>query len=78
MQPSRSLSRLIADSSDNWNALYQVGRTGTLSGQNLDRAEACCKLYSQNDFAGKEYRAALELDPELERAKKALKKLKWG
>ena len=94
--------QMIADSSENWGAFYQVGRTGALSGQNLDRAEACYKLYSQNerrpnnpslasahwrlgmvyehkrqkDLAGKEYRAALKLDPELEQAKKALKKLK--
>ncbi len=94
--------QMIADSSENWSALYQIGRTGALSGKNLDRAEACYKLYLQNergpnnpslasthcrlgmvyehkrqkDLAGKEYRAALKLDPELEQAKKALKKLK--
>ncbi len=94
--------QMVADSSDNWSALYQIGRTGALSGQNLDRAEACYKLYLQNergpnnpslasahwrlgmvyehkrqkDLAGKEYRAALKLDPELEQARKALKKLK--
>jgi len=94
--------QMVADSSENWSALYQIGRTGALSGQNLDRAEACYKLYlqnergpnnpslasahwrlgmvyehkRQNDLAGKEYRTALKLDPELEQAKKALKKLK--
>ncbi|MCH7681331.1 tetratricopeptide repeat protein [candidate division KSB1 bacterium] len=94
--------QMVADSSENWSALYQIGRTGALSGQNLDRAEACYKLYLQNergpnnpslasthwrlgmvyehkrqkDLARKEYGTALKLDPELEQAKKALKKLK--
>ena len=94
--------QMMADSSENWSALYQIGRTGALSGQNLDRAEACYKLYLQNergpnnpslasthwrlgmvyehkrqkDLARKEYGTALKLDPELEQAKKALKKLK--
>ncbi len=94
--------RMVADSSENWSALYQIGRTGALSGHNLNRAETCYKLYlqnergpnnpsfasvhwrlgmvyehkRQNDLAGKEYRTVLKPDPELERAKKALKKLK--
>ena len=41
--------QMVADSSENWSALYQIGRTGALSGQNLDRAEACYKLYLQNE-----------------------------
>ncbi len=83
-------------------ALYQIGRTGALSGQNLDRAEAYYKLYLQNErgsnnpslasthwrlgmvyehkgekeLAREEYLSALKFDPELEQAKKALKKLK--
>ncbi len=94
--------RMVVDSSENWRALYQIGRTGALSGQNLDRAEACYKLYlqqdrgsnnpslasahwrlgmvyehkGQTDLAREEYQAALKLDPEIEQAKKALKKLK--
>src|SRR5262249_30392796 len=30
---------------NNWDALYQVGRTGAVSGQRLDRAEECLKRY---------------------------------
>jgi tetratricopeptide (TPR) repeat protein len=30
---------------DNWDALYQVGRAGALSGKRLDRAEECLKRY---------------------------------
>ena len=36
---------MVADSSDYLGALYQVGRTGVLSGQNLDRAEQAFKEY---------------------------------
>lgn len=36
---------MVADSSNNLGALYQVGRTGVLSGQNLDRAEQAFKEY---------------------------------
>ncbi len=94
--------QMLADSSENWRALYQIGRTGALSGQNLDRAEEAYKLYLQHepgenspslanahwrlgivyehkgkkDLAREEYRAALKLEPKLEPAKKALKKLK--
>jgi tetratricopeptide (TPR) repeat protein len=30
---------------ENWNALYQVGKTAALSGQRLDRGEECLKRY---------------------------------
>jgi tetratricopeptide (TPR) repeat protein len=30
---------------ENWNALYQVGKTAALSGQRLDRGEECLKKY---------------------------------
>ncbi len=33
---------------DNWDALYQVGKTGALSGKRLDRAEECLKRYFQH------------------------------
>lgn len=94
--------QMVADSSENWAAIYQVGRTAALSGQNLERAEQCFKLYlqsdrgrnnpslaaahwrlgmvyerdGQKDLARQHYETALQLDPKLEQAKKALKKLK--
>lgn len=40
---------MLADSADNLAALYQVGRTGAFSGQNLERAEACFKSYLQHE-----------------------------
>ncbi|MFQ5639594.1 MAG: tetratricopeptide repeat protein [bacterium] len=40
--------KMLADSSNNLAALYQIGRTGALSGQNLDRAEECFKQYVQH------------------------------
>jgi len=36
---------MVADSSDYLGALYQIGRTGVLSGHNLDRAEQVFKEY---------------------------------
>ncbi len=94
--------QIVRDSTDNMGAIYQIGRTGSLSGRNLDRAEECFKQYLQHepgenmpslaaahwrlgmvyehknerDLAKKEYQAALELEPDLKAAKKALKKLK--
>ena len=94
--------QMVVDSSENWNAFYQIGRTDALSDQNLERAEECFRSYLQNepgpnqpplasahwrlgmvyehkrqkDLAKKEYQTALKLDPKLEPAKKALKKLK--
>ena len=41
--------QMVADSAENWAALYQIGRTGALTGQNLDRSEECYKLYLQED-----------------------------
>ena len=40
--------KISATNPDNMNAYFQIGRTGALSGQNLDRAEACLKLYLQH------------------------------
>jgi tetratricopeptide (TPR) repeat protein len=85
----------------NWDALYQVGKTGALSGQRLDRAEECLKRYlghtpgpesaplanahlrlggvyqkkGDKAAARAEYQTALQLDPRLEDAKKALASL---
>lgn len=36
---------LLTTDPDHWDALYQVGRTGAVSGRRLDRAEACLKRY---------------------------------
>jgi tetratricopeptide (TPR) repeat protein len=77
--------------------LYQVGRTASLSGQQLDRGEDALKRYIASpprrgpapanahyrlgliyekkrmpDAARREYRTALEFNPKLEEAKKAL------
>jgi len=41
--------QMLADSSGNLNALYQVGRNGALSGQNLERAEEALKSYLQHE-----------------------------
>lgn len=41
--------KMVQDSSNNLSALYQIGRTGALSGQNLDRAEECFKIYLQHE-----------------------------
>ncbi|MES1242100.1 MAG: tetratricopeptide repeat protein [Acidobacteriota bacterium] len=35
----------LANDPENWNALYQVGKTAALSGQRLDRGEECLKKY---------------------------------
>jgi tetratricopeptide (TPR) repeat protein len=37
---------------DNWDALYQVGRTGAFSGQRLDRAEEALKRYLGHTLTG--------------------------
>ena len=37
--------QIIIDSTENWGAWYQLGRTGALSGQNLDRSELAFKKY---------------------------------
>jgi tetratricopeptide (TPR) repeat protein len=36
---------LLKADPDNWDALYQLGRTGAVSGQRLDRAAECLKRY---------------------------------
>ncbi|HEX9940516.1 MAG TPA: tetratricopeptide repeat protein [Thermoanaerobaculia bacterium] len=36
---------LLKAKPDDWDALYQIGRTGALSGRRLDRAEECLKRY---------------------------------
>ena len=82
-------------------ALFQVGRTASLSGQNLDRGEAALKKYlasptpdkapapanahyrlgliyekkGAKDLARQEYQTALQLNPKLEDAQKALNAL---
>jgi tetratricopeptide (TPR) repeat protein len=40
-----TLEALLKAEPDNWDALYQVGRAGALSGKRLDRAEECLKRY---------------------------------
>jgi tetratricopeptide (TPR) repeat protein len=86
---------------DDMNALFGVGRTGALSGQNLDRAEKALKSYiaspptenaippanahfrlgnvyekqGKKDLARVEYNTALQLNPKLQDAKKALEGL---
>lgn len=40
-----TLEALLKADPDNWDALYQVGRAGALSGKRLDRAEECLKRY---------------------------------
>lgn len=40
-----ALEALLKADPDNWDALYQVGRAGALSGKRLDRAEECLKRY---------------------------------
>lgn len=37
--------QVIADSAENWGAWYQLGRTGALSGLNLDRSELALRKY---------------------------------
>ena len=37
--------QIITDSTENWGAWYQLGRTGALSGQNLERSELAFKKY---------------------------------
>jgi tetratricopeptide (TPR) repeat protein len=94
--------QILADSSGNMGALYQLGRTGALSKQNLDRSAACLEEYLRNEvpdnnpshasahwrlgmvyhhkkdkaLAREHYQKALELEPDHEQAKKALKKVK--
>ncbi|MFQ5750442.1 MAG: tetratricopeptide repeat protein [bacterium] len=41
--------QMVQDSSNNLSALYQIGRTGALSGKNLVRAEECMKMYLQQE-----------------------------
>jgi len=92
---------MLATDADNWDALYQVGRTAALSGKGLDRGAAALKRYlghtpdtdsppianahyrlgmifeKQGNKAGAraEYQAAIKLDPKLDDAREALKKL---
>ncbi len=40
-----ALEALLKADPDNWDALYQVGRAGALSGKRRDRAEECLKRY---------------------------------
>jgi tetratricopeptide (TPR) repeat protein len=40
-----ALEALLKADPDNWDALYQIGRAGALSGKRLDRAEECLKRY---------------------------------
>jgi tetratricopeptide (TPR) repeat protein len=40
-----TLEALLKANPDNWDALYQIGRAGALSGKRLDRAEECLKRY---------------------------------
>ena len=40
-----ALEAILKADPDNWDALYQVGRAGALSGKRLDRAEECLKRY---------------------------------
>lgn len=86
---------------DDMSALFGVGRTGALSGQNLDRAEKALKTYiasppavnaiapanahfrlgnvyekqGKKDLARAEYNTALQLNPKLKDAQKALEGL---
>lgn len=39
---------------DHWSAIYQIGRTGALSGQRLDRAEECLRRYLGHTPSGDE------------------------
>lgn len=40
-----TLEAVLKAEPDNWDALYQVGRTAALSGKRLDRGEECLKRY---------------------------------
>lgn len=40
-----TLEAMLKADPDDWDALYQVGRAGALSGKRLDRAEECLKRY---------------------------------
>lgn len=92
---------MLASDADNWDALYQVGRTAALSGQRLDRGAAAVKRYLSHTpdpdsppianahyrlgmiyekqgnkaAARAEYQAAIKLDPKVDDAREALKKL---
>jgi len=41
--------KVIERQPDRWYAWYQIGRTGALSGQNLERAEACLQHYIEHN-----------------------------
>lgn len=63
---------------ENWNALYQVGKTSALSGQRLDRGEECLKKYltytPKNDappLAGAWFRLAMVYEKKGDKAKAA-------
>lgn len=63
---------------ENWNALYQVGKTAALSGQRLDRGEECLKKYltytPKNDappLSGAWFRIAMVYEKKGDKAKAA-------
>jgi tetratricopeptide (TPR) repeat protein len=97
----KQFEAVLAANPDAWPALYQIGRTAALSGQQLERGAAALKRYlghaptpdepaaanahyrlgmvlelaKDRDGARSEYRKAIELDANLDDAKKALDKL---
>lgn len=63
---------------ENWNALYQVGKTAALSGQRLDRGEECLKKYltytpkgDAPPLAGAWFRLAMVYEKKGDKAKAA-------
>jgi tetratricopeptide (TPR) repeat protein len=47
-----TLEAVVKADPDRWDALYQIGRAGALSGQRLDRAEQCLKRYLAHTPSG--------------------------
>lgn len=43
-----TLEAALTADPNNWNALYQMGRTGAFSGKRLDRSEECLKRYFEH------------------------------
>jgi tetratricopeptide (TPR) repeat protein len=92
---------MVAADPNDWNALYQIGRTAALSGTHLERGAAALQRYlahppepdapplanahyrlgmvyekqGNKAAARAEYQAAIKLDPKLDDAREALKKL---
>lgn len=54
------MERLLADHPDELEALYNIGKTGAISGTNLERSEACLTAYLESDI--------VERDPPLYKA----------